>query len=286
MPDQANADASLQATVAGDDAVSTQSNQLRTHAEPQADDAVQSADDEPLSQSSSNSDIVREGLVLRCNEALQRGKQSGLASLEAYRDVGAALRELKELLPRGQFGPVAQARCGCSKQWRACLIKLDCEWDNIEAARRWAETKARELLRKAYSVDGALALIRAWRRAASSAAPSNLKHRTAKPSSASLLRENAVFKYRLNASTELIKVLEEELAKFRSVEQQQQEIHAPDRDEIHKLTACWLRGGTDGESYAAARQLLGFACRLGWDHVLDLVRACEGKVDWTFATTT
>src|SRR5271166_4910792 len=113
----------------------------------------------------SNSQTAVESLVSRCNESLQRGKQSGLASLEAHRDAGAALRELKELLPRGQFGPEAQARCGCSKQWRACLIKLDCEWDKIEAARRWAKTNGRELFRKAYTVDGALALLKVWRRA-------------------------------------------------------------------------------------------------------------------------
>jgi hypothetical protein len=286
MPDQANADAALQGTAAADGVVSTQDNQLGSYAEPLADGAVQSAGDEPLSQSSSNSNIARERMVLRCNEAQHRGKQSGLASLEAYRDAGAALRELKELLPRGDFGPVAQARCGCSKQWRAQLMRLDREWDNVLTALRWAESSGRQFGRKAYSVDGALALIKAWRRAESGAAPPNPTCRTAKPSSASLLRENAVFKYRLNASTELIKVLEEELAKSRSAEQHRQDIDAPDRDEIRKLTACWLRGGTDGESYAAARQLHEFACRLGWDHVLDLVRACEGKVDWTFATTT
>ena len=233
-----------------------------------------------------NSQAALEDLVDRCNASLQRGKQGGLASLEAYRDAGAALRELKELLPRGQFGPVAEARCQCCKQWRARLMQLDREWNNVLTALRWAESSGRQVGRKAYSVDGALALIKAWRRAESGHAPSSPKGRTAKPSSASLLRENAVFKDRLSASTELIKVLEEELAKSRSVEQQRQEIHASDRDEIHKSTACWLRGGTDGESYAAARQLHGFACRLGWDHVLDLVRACEGKVDWTFATTT
>jgi hypothetical protein len=113
MPDQANADAALQATLAGNGVVSTQDNQLRSYAEPQADGTVQSAGDEPPSQSSSNSDIARERLVLRCNEALQRGKQGGLASLQAYRDAGAALREMKALLPRRQFGPIAQARCGC-----------------------------------------------------------------------------------------------------------------------------------------------------------------------------
>jgi hypothetical protein len=78
MPDQANADAALQATVAGNGVVSTQDNQLRSYAEPQADGAVQSAGDEPPRQSSSNSDIARERLVLRCNEALQRGEQGGL----------------------------------------------------------------------------------------------------------------------------------------------------------------------------------------------------------------
>jgi hypothetical protein len=128
MPDQANADAALQGTAAADGVVSTQDNQLGSYAEPLADGAVQSAGDEPLSQSSSNSNIARERVVLRCNEAQHRGKQSGLASLEAYRDAGAALRELKELLPRGDFGPVAQARCGCSKQWRAQLMRLDREW--------------------------------------------------------------------------------------------------------------------------------------------------------------
>jgi hypothetical protein len=234
----------------------------------------------------SNSEAALEGLVDRCNASLQCGEQGGLKSLEAYRDAGAALRELKELLPRGEFGPVAEARCQCCKQWRARLMQLDREWNNVLTALQWAESSRRQVGRKAYSVDGALALVKAWRRAASGNTPPSPKGRTAKPSSASLLRENAVFKDRLSAATELIEVLEEELVKFRSEEQHRQEIDASDRDEIHKMMACWLRGGTDGESYAAAHQLRGFACRLGWDHVLDLIRACEGKVHWTFATTT
>jgi hypothetical protein len=234
----------------------------------------------------SNSEAVLEGLVDRCNASLQCGEQGGLKSLEAYRDAGAALRELKELLPRGEFGPVAEARCQCCKQWRARLMQLDREWNNVLTALQWAESSRRQVGRKAYSVDGALALIKVWRKAERGNAPTNPTCRTAKPSSASLLHENAVFKDRLSAATGLIKVLEEELAKSRSVEQQRQEIDASDRDAIHKTMTCWLRGGTDGESYAAAHQLRGFACRLGWDHVLDLIRACEGKVDWTFATTT
>jgi hypothetical protein len=283
MPDQTNADAALQETVAGDGAVSTQDNQLHTHAEPQADDIVQSGGDEPLSQSSSNSDMARESLVWRCNEAQQRGKQGGLASLEAYRDAGAALVELKELLPRGKFGRVAEQRCHCTKQWRSRLMRLASEWSDIGTALHWAESIGRQVDRRAYSVDGALALVKAWRLAASGAAASNRQHQTARPSSASLLR---VLKDRLSAATELIKVLEDELAKSRSVEQHRQEIDASERDEVRNVMARWLRGGADGESYAAAQQLHGLACRLGWDHVLELVRACEGKADWTLATTT
>ena len=79
----------------------------------------------------SNSEAVLEGLVDRCNASLQCGEHGGLKSLEAYRDAGAALRELKELLPRGQFGPIAQARCGCSKQWCARLMQLDREWADV-----------------------------------------------------------------------------------------------------------------------------------------------------------
>ena len=77
----------------------------------------------------SNSEAVLEGLVDRCNASLQCGEQGGLKSLEAYRDAGAALRELKELLPRGEFGPVAEARCQCCKQWRARLMQLEREWN-------------------------------------------------------------------------------------------------------------------------------------------------------------
>jgi hypothetical protein len=60
----------------------------------------------------SNSQTAMEGLIARCNESLQRGKDGGWASLTAYRDAGRALLELKEIVPRGQFGLVATERCG------------------------------------------------------------------------------------------------------------------------------------------------------------------------------
>jgi hypothetical protein len=51
-----------------------------------------------------NTQRAVESLIAGCNESLQRGKDGGLASPAAYRDAGAALCELKELLPRRQFG--------------------------------------------------------------------------------------------------------------------------------------------------------------------------------------
>ncbi len=70
-------------------------------------------------EAGSNFQTALDGLVERCNQSLQHGMEGGLASLEAHRDAGAALLEAEgALLPWGQFGPVAEARCGCSKQWR------------------------------------------------------------------------------------------------------------------------------------------------------------------------
>jgi hypothetical protein len=243
MPDQANADAALQATVAGNGVVSTQDNQLRSYAEPQADGAVESAGDERPSQCSSNSDIARERLVLCCNEALQRGKQGGLASLQAYRDAGAALREMKELLPRGQFGPIAQARCGCSKQWCARLMQLDREWADVRAALQWADSTGSTLIRKAHSVDGALALVRAWRTAQNGDARPKAATRARRPGPTQ--REVAHLKKMLNALARYIAVLEGELAAYTGTPNgERQNIDAADRNKVQKVAMLWFRAGT------------------------------------------
>lgn len=104
-----------------------------------------------------NSQTELRTLVSRCQDALARGRDGGLQSLEAYREAGAALRALKERLPRGEFGHVADECCGRFKQWRARLRTLDREWGAVEAALRWAEGAGRQLGAKAYSVDGASA---------------------------------------------------------------------------------------------------------------------------------
>lgn len=143
--------------------------------------------------SGSNSETVIQCPVERSKRSLKRGMEGGPASLEAHRDAGAALVELKKLLTRGQFGLVAEARCHCCKQWRAPLIKLHQEWNDILSALRWAESCG-----QAYSVDGKLALLTKWRRAQSGNADPSQGTR-ARSRSDALLRENALLKERLSA---------------------------------------------------------------------------------------
>jgi hypothetical protein len=85
------------------------------------------------------------------------------------------------------------ARCHCCKQWRAPLIKLHQEWNDILSALRWAESCG-----QAYSVDGKLALLTKWRRAQSGNADPSQGTR-ARSRSDALLRENALLKERLSA---------------------------------------------------------------------------------------
>jgi hypothetical protein len=235
----------------------------------------------------SNSVTALESLIARCTESLQRGKEGGMASLEAHQDAGAALVELKDLLPRGKFGPVAEQRCGCTRQWRARLMELSRHWHDVQAALRWAEADAPELLRKAYSVDGALALIKVWRRVNNGHARPARKPRTAKTGSGSILhREVAALKQKLSAAAGYIAALEEELA-ARAVTPNtgRQDIDATDRRKVRSVASLWLRPGTEGEGLAAAHQLRALARRMGWP-IRDLLHACEieGPADWTFTS--
>jgi hypothetical protein len=232
----------------------------------------------------SNSQTALDGLVERCKQSLQRGMEGGRASLEAHRDAGAALLELKELLPRGQFGPIAKARCGCSKQWRARLMQLNREWDDVQAAMRWAESCGRDLGRKAYSVDGALALVNQWRRAGRGDAPPAKNSPSVRPR---LLRENALLRDRVSALKAQVALLEEELAAFAPPVSDRQDIDEPTRAKVQKIAGYWLlRGCADGERYAAVKKLYNIARPLGWN-LWDLLRKCaiESPADWTFAST-
>ena len=233
------------------------------------------------SSSHSNSVTELQALVSRCNQALARGQHGGLASLLAYRDAGAALRALKVLLPRGQFGPVASQQCGCSKQWRARLMLLDKEWANIEAALQWAKGLGRELGSKAYSVDGALAITRQWRRVHfGNGGVAHQKPRRSRVEGT--IPDTATLKNGLSAAKAYIAALEELVADLQSATFEPQELDAPTRLKLQKVAALWCRPGTEGERHSAAHKLLAIARHLGWK-LSALLKECdiESPVDWT-----
>jgi hypothetical protein len=224
----------------------------------------------------SNSHAEIQALVGRCGEALARGRRGGLESLLAFREAGTALRALKEVLPRGQFGPIAEQRCGCSKQWRARLMLLDREWPNIETALGWARGSGRQVDGKAYSVDGALAILRQWRR---SQLGTGGRTSTAKPQKQSSACEFAKLKDRLSAAKAYIVVLEEQLQLGSG---EPQEIDESTRIKLEKIAALLNRGGSGGERVSAADKLFGTARALGWTPST-LLQECgiEGPADWT-----
>jgi hypothetical protein len=235
----------------------------------------------------SNPQAAFDALVGRFRRCLDRGRQGGMTSLVAYRDAGEALRELKALVPHGVFGQVATELCGCSKQWRAYLMKLARDWCDVEAALHWAEESGRPLGAKAYSVNGALALAKEWRRAQDSGPfPAKPRSRASKRRSASHpIRENDQLICKLHAAIAYSMAFEQRFLAARSSgpDRVQQEPNSQDREKLRKVAALWHRGGTAGEAATAVHKLFEIADRLGWDLPI-LLRECaiESPADWTF----
>jgi hypothetical protein len=233
----------------------------------------------------SNTKAESEALIARCKQALDRGRSGGLAALKAFREAGAALRELKQVVPHGEFGRVADELCGCTKQWRALLMKLDREWSDAEAALKWAEGEGRDVEAN-YSVDGALALVRTWRRTLNGGTPkAPHKPRVNKAQAAALLRENLDLKERLAAAQACINVLSQRLAEFQTTETGVTDIDEPTVLKLQKVAELWRRGGTAGERTSAVYRLFGIADRLGRD-LPTLLHDCgiESPVNFTFGS--
>ena len=165
----------------------------------------------------SNSQAEIEALLTRYKGALDRGRAGGFESLHDFRDAGAALCALKAVAPKGQFGRIADDQFDCSKQWRARLLRLHQKWPDIEAALGWAAASGRELGRRAYSVDGALALLKEWRLAQNPGAQPATCGRANKPTVSSIRGENAALRAELSDAKARIVELEEKLAAVQSV---------------------------------------------------------------------
>jgi hypothetical protein len=126
----------------------------------------------------SNSAPEIDHLAEKYNEAANRAGRGGFQTLEARRDQGSALRQLKRLLPHGQFGKEIASRLKCSVQWAGRLMKLDEQWGVVQEALRWAESNAKLLSREAYSVDRALRLASEYRAEQSGSTPAPRRRRS------------------------------------------------------------------------------------------------------------
>lgn len=249
----------------------------------------------------SNSEVAVAKIAEQITASLRKAGGCGWDSLEAHRQAGRLLIELKKILRRGEFGPVAEEKCGCKKQWRARLMALARNWENVQAAFDWAGSTGIALGRGAYSVDGALALVRLWRRATSEV-PADKKTVGAtkgkKPRNTAASSELEAVRGQLNdAMTELetararIAVLEKELHGRRNPAAPEAwtssgriRINARMREKVRRVAASRVPGLPEA-CQALEDWLRRTADDLGWP-LDELLRECgidEGIGDWTEA---
>jgi hypothetical protein len=234
-----------------------------------------------MQDSRSNSESELERLTQEYTESLERARRGGLKSLEDFRKAGAALRQMKALLPRGRFGPEIERRCRCTRQWAARLMKLDLEWDDVLAAFRWAESNGQTLDRCAYSVDGALRLVKTYcesRNRNTTRTRRRPSRKTAAALQAELVtvkRERATAKGYAAFLEEKLAELRERLAEFdpKDWNPSPRPLDDVTRDKVRKVAALWDRPGTDGEQESAATRIYVIADRIGWSFE-DLLAAC------------
>jgi hypothetical protein len=108
----------------------------------------------------SNSEAETEAIIAKADRYLSAAGNS-LEGLEAHAGGGHQLIDLKSHVGHGNFEQIVEARLGIKRQRRAQLMKLARKWPHILTAIEWAKA-ANRLTRSDYSVDGALALLKAW----------------------------------------------------------------------------------------------------------------------------
>jgi hypothetical protein len=95
---------------------------------------------------------------------LSTARGASEASLQEYRAIGEALIKAKPLLP-GRYLKWAKETFGFGKQWCSNLTFLAASWNDYQQAKASAEDRGQLLTGKAHSVDGAVALIKGWKKA-------------------------------------------------------------------------------------------------------------------------
>ncbi len=231
----------------------------------------------------SNSETAIAQHARRAKEALLRGQAAGNQALEDFRDAGREISEMKKILQRGRFGREVQRQCGCSVQWARRLMKLHKQWEEYLAAVDWKNENGHAW--KHRSVDGALSLVREYKRA-KSGGPTPVRTQRQFTKLGKLERAVRAAEQKLAAANAMNRFLREKLAQRSpaSPHTARRPLDEKTRIRIDKVAELWLRGGTDGERLGAINRLDTIAQERGWD--LDqLIRECglEGKVDFPFA---
>jgi hypothetical protein len=233
----------------------------------------------------SNSEVALKEHARQVNDALERGKLAGSQSIEAFREAGRGLCAIKKVLRHGLFGKYVETECGCSRQWAGRLRKLHEDWDSYLAAKDWKQKSGRSLSSKAFTLDGALSLIREYRRA-QNGGPKSFQGGSRKSLAE---RAHAELDAIMQAADAYARFLEEEVAKFvpAAPHSERETLTEEAKDMIEELAELWLRGATEDERFTAISGLYELAHQLGWS-LRDLLRECgvDRKVSFPFARAT
>jgi hypothetical protein len=113
---------------------------------------------------SSEVTAVVQAITQDIESRLSTARGASEASLQEYRAIGEALIKAKPLLP-GRYLKWAKETFGFGKQWCSNLTILAAYWNHYQQAKASAEDRGQLLTGKAHSVDGAVALIKGWKKA-------------------------------------------------------------------------------------------------------------------------
>lgn len=207
--------------------------------------------------------------------SLSRGQYVGLEALTSFRDIGESLTEAKEIFPKGEFGPWAEAKFNFSKEWRARLMRLGVQWSDVIQALEWAtESQGRILGRKEYGVDGALSLAAEWRKAMNPASAEEDAAKAEAKASAKAEKDAAnesetdtlrrLLHEALGRITELealVKGGAKGKAKAAPEEDMFAEVPPADKAKARKIHGLYERGATEGERDAAKGRLEALATK-------------------------
>jgi hypothetical protein len=225
-----------------------------------------------------------EALATEAKNKFALARKGSEESLLNYKAVGEVLIEAKALRPKGYLA-WAKEHLDIGKQWCANLVFLATNWPEYEQARSWAEEKGEILGRKEYGVDGAVALVKRYRKETNPATQKG-EDSPKRASKTSMLEAKVESLERLVADLMAQNAgLMRELAGdvVRSMPAKPMPLDVQIRDKAQKVSRLW-HSGFYGEPGAAENILREMAQSRGWEFDAFL-RECgiERPVDWTSA---